>query len=165
VVEVNRLKEILSYNKDSGVFTWLKKPSAKSSRVKIGEVAGYVQDYVKIKIDGKQYKAHRLAWLYMTGYFPKEQIDHINHIKTDNRFVNLREVNNQENHKNRTVNKNNTSGVVGVGWHKASKKWLAKIGIEGTEVQLGTFVLFSDAVNARKNAEVLYGFHKNHGKG
>ena len=156
------LKEILSYSRKSGVFIW-KVPKAK--RIKINDVAGCKnkKGYITIRIDRKIYFAHRLAWLYVYGEMPTEHIDHINHIKDDNRILNLRAVTCGENNKNVPMQKNNTSGAMGVNWHKMTKRWQAFIAIDGKQKHLGLFANFSDAVDARKNAEVLYGFHKNHG--
>ena len=157
-----RLKEVLHYNKESGIFVW---HSPTTRRVKKGDIAGNVNDmgYIRIRVDGKSYRGHRLAWLYVYGKLPEKQIDHINHNRADNRIENLREVNNIENSKNHSIGINNTSGVVGVYWCNTNKRWKATIKINYKSVALGIFTCFSDAVNARKNAEVMYGFHKNHG--
>lgn len=157
-----RLKEVLNYNEQSGVFTW---KTAKAKRISVGDVAGCInkKGYITIRIDNKIYFAHRLAWLYVYGKMPNENIDHINQIKDDNRILNLREVDCAENNKNKPMQENNTSGVTGVTWHKKAKRWQAYIQIDGTQKHLGLFASFSDAVDARKNAEVLYNFHKNHG--
>ncbi len=155
------LKDILYYNKDSGVFTWKK---SKSCKIKKGDISGSVKKhgYIEIGINKKTYLAHRLAWLYEYGNFPKN-IDHINQIKTDNRISNLRQVTQTENNKNKSIMKNNTSGQCGVVWHKKSSKWQSQIVVNKKNIYLGLFKKYSDAVDARKNAEVVYGFHKNHG--
>lgn len=159
------LKKILSYDKETGLFAWKSNPSP-FSRVKIGGIAGcyHKEGYIVIGINNKSYNAHRLAWLYTYGSFPPEQIDHINHNRSDNRLENLRSVTNQENAMNRSKHKLNKSGVTGVSWSKSYKRWIGNITIDGKRIYLGNFVSFSDAVDARKNAEVLYGFHENHGK-
>lgn len=158
-----KLKEILKYSKESGVFIW---KISKAKRIKIGDFAGCVnkKGYIVIRIDNKIYFAHRLAWLYVYGEMPKEQIDHKNQQKDDNRIDNLREASCAENNKNKPMQINNTSGVMGVSWHNKCKRWQAYIAIDGVQLHLGTFVKFSDAVDARKNAEILYGFSKIHGK-
>lgn len=121
----DELKELLHYDPDTGVFTWKVSPT---NNVKVGDVAGcrYPEGYIKVHFKGKPYRAHRLAFLYMTGEWPKDQVDHINHIRDDNRWRNLRDVSHQENHRNMTRQKNNTSGVTGVYWEKAKKKWCAQ---------------------------------------
>ena len=158
-----RLKELLHYDTESGIFTWIK--IKVSNQVKVGDKAGSLKSsgYTEISIDGKKYKAHRLAFLYINGRMPTN-IDHINHKCSDNRLINLREVSHQDNCKNRSIRSDNKYGVVGVSWKKQSSKWYAYISNNGKVVHLGYFDEFSEAVNARKNAEVLYKYHKNHGK-
>jgi len=154
------LKELLHYNPDTGALTWLKSGKGRKAN---GETKGLNNGYFTIRIKGRQYKSHRLAWLYVYGVWPKDQVDHINHITTDNRIANLREVTNQENHRNASLSKNNTSGVTGVYWHKQIKKWLASIHVDYKKTHLGCFDKFEDAIAARKKAENKYGFHENHG--
>ena len=111
VLTVEELKKNLHYNPNTGVFTWVK---INSNRIKIDSAPGYVQNgYLRIAVGGKQYQAHRLAWLYMTGQMPAEFIDHINGDRTDNRFLNLRECTSQQNNENLIKpQKNNTTGFV-----------------------------------------------------
>jgi hypothetical protein len=158
----SELKNILTYDPGSGKLFW-KQDIINGS--KKGEEAGTLtsKGYIHITIDQKQYKAHRLVWLYITGDFPKNQIDHVNQIKTDNRFENLREVTNKVNHRNTPLQKNNKSGVHGVGFHKATKKWRACIKVNGQLIHLGLFSEKDSAIEARKRAEEKYQFHKNHG--
>ena len=161
MITQKELKKDLHYDESTGVFTWITKKSGIKRKI-----AGYVDaqsGYAKITINGKEYRLHRLAWLYVTGKHPKDTIDHINHNKLDNRFSNLRDITQQENCKNQSKPKNNTSGVVGVNWHKQANMWQARISIKEKRISLGFFVKFLDAVNARKNAEVLYNYHENHG--
>lgn len=159
------LKEQLYYDPLSGIFTWLTDSS--KGGFKAGRICNCtdVHGYIQININGSPKKAHRLAWLYMTGEFPKGQIDHINHIRTDNRFSNLRVVNNQENHQNRPMQKNNTSGFVGVYLYKRTGKYLAYIQKNGIKIHLGIFHNIDDAILARKNANIEHGFSDLHGIG
>jgi len=156
------LKDKLFYCPESGLFYW----KYTEKRIKKGDIAGSDDGggYIGIQINKKIYKAHRLAWLYMTGEFPLCSIDHINHITNDNRWSNLRSVSTSENNRNACKRRDNKSGVTGVIWSKSNQRWNAQITIDKNRIHLGSFVEFSDAVNARKNAEVLYGFHENHGK-
>jgi len=129
-----------------------------------GSVAGSMHNgYLRVTIMKKMYLVHRLAFLYMTGSMP-EAVDHINGEKDDNRWDNLRSVDHAENMKNMKLNTNNKSGVPGVHWSKRERKWKSGIGSGVNKVNLGTFTKFSEAVDARKNAEVLYGYHTNHGR-
>jgi hypothetical protein len=168
LITCERLKELLNYDPESGLFTRL----TSNYRWKAGCVVGSFDrsksstaGYVKVFVDGKRYKAHRLAWLYMTGEWP-EDIDHTNHVRHDNRWCNLRSVDQSENTKNRTMNKNNTSGFRGVHWYKPSGKWMAYINTSpGKRKNLGYFDSLIDAVATRLRGESQYRYHCNHGMG
>jgi hypothetical protein len=133
-----RLRQVLHYDPRTGAWIWLVQNSA---RRPAGSFAGEVKGsgYVIIGIDGLRYRAHRLAWLYMTGEWPKHQIDHKNTDRSDNRWINIRSATNVHNSFNRSANKNNTSGFKGVTWSKQRKKWFAKINVVGQQVHLGFF--------------------------
>jgi len=134
---------------------------------KVGAPAGCLNKstgYLEIKINGTKYKAHRLAYLYYHGHWPENDIDHINGIKTDNREENLRDVSHYENMRNQVLRKNNNSGVTGVSWHKASGKWRVYINTEYKIKHLGYYDKLEDAIKARKEAEIKYRYHENHGK-
>ncbi len=157
------LKQQLHYDETTGFFTWI----GLCPKNFIGKQAGTFSKqsgYINIQLLGKFYRAHRLSWLYMTGKFPNDEIDHINHNRADNRFENLRDVDATTNQRNRELPCTNTSEVSGVNWDKKSKQWRARISVDSKRINLGLFPVFSEAVDARKNAEVLYGYHENHGK-
>jgi hypothetical protein len=131
------IKSILDYNKDTGIFTW---KVNKSKRSKIGSVAGWSDNgYIKIEIDGKAYKAHRLAWLYVYGDIPEMIIDHANNNRSDNRIENLREATYQENSENYKTPKTNKSGVKNVSWYKQLNKWVVSMSIKGKKKTIGYF--------------------------
>jgi DUF4097 and DUF4098 domain-containing protein YvlB len=157
------LKSLLDYNPETGKFIWRVN---NKNYVKSGSEAGWIDSYGYrvIGIDKKGYKGHRLAWLWYYGRWPENEIDHINHNRGDNRIKNLREVSHQENVKNRSRPRNNTSGHVGVHWYKGQKKWCANIESNGKKIYLGSFKEKEDAVKARKEAEAKYKFHQNHGR-
>ena len=150
------LKEVLEYNPDTGVFIRVKSNKYFNNRVKVGDVAGSKnnQRYISIKIKGKTYKAHRLAYLYMTGNFPKNDIDHINHIRDDNRWVNLRDATDLQNGSNRVKHKNNTSGYKGVCWSKLHKKWRARIKYMYKYIHLGLYNTPEEAAEAYKKKSI-----------
>ena len=131
------LKERLHYDPETGIFTWA--VGCKGNRA--GDAAGSLKPsgYRQIMIDGRLYRAHRLAWLYVYGKWPADLIDHINGLRDDNRIVNLREATAAENQQNRTANANNASGFMGVYWHKRDCKWRSHIKIEGRVKHLGCF--------------------------
>ncbi len=156
------LRNVFNYNENTGIFTWAKKTS---KTVTVGKIAGTLsKGYIKIRYNGKRYEAHRLAWLYVYGEMPSDDIDHINRDRADNSIVNLRITTKAENNKNKGLDSRNTSGTTGVYWFTARNRWVARIGVDGKFIHLGIFAEYSEAVNARKNAEVLYGFSDTHGK-
>ncbi len=149
-----RLLELLIYNPFAGHFCWL----VGRRGTKAGKVAGYLRrnGYRSIGIDGRLYLVHRLAWLYVTGQWPVQQIDHINGLRHDNRWLNLRAaspVQNSRNAKRRSINK---SGAKGVRWHKRSRKWNAEIRVNGRQISLGYFDTLSDAAAAYSKASNVH---------
>lgn len=164
ILTQERLKELLSYDKVSGNFTCL---VATSSRRRKGDVVGCIDKsnrYRVIGIDGVQYLAHRLVWLYCYGHFPKGQIDHKSHCRDDNSLDNLRVTSSTGNNRNKTISKRNTSGYNGVYWDSKNKKWRARIKRKNKNIELGSFDNKLDAAKARKDGDIKYGFHKNHGE-
>ena len=163
MITQKELKKLLHYDLDTGVFTKLTRAANHSNigdKLKTITWAGYTS----VCLSGRKYQAHRLAWLYVMGSWPKEQIDHINHIRSDNRWVNLREVNHQDNHKNISLQKNNRSGVNGVHYDKKTKKWRAYFHRNQRFIGLGRFTDKFEAICARLSANNKYGFHANHGR-
>ncbi|RJP45482.1 HNH endonuclease [Candidatus Parcubacteria bacterium] len=156
-LSAERLREALHYDFDTGTWTWI---SAPHSRVPIGSRAGSLDSkgYLRIGIDGREYRSHRLAWLYMTGEWPPHEIDHINLDKLDNRWRNLRLATGSQNQANKSLYSNNRSGAKGVGWHRRSRKWRAFIQKNGFQIHLGCFSAFEDARRAYEAAaEQLHG--------
>lgn len=148
------LMELLSYDPATGCFVW---NSARRNSVAAGDVAGSAtwNGYVGIKINGKRYLAHRLAWLYVHGVWTENQLDHINRIRNDNRLENIREVTNQQNHFNVTTQSNNTSGHTGVSWSAQHKKWQAYIMVNQKQNHLGHFASLEEAAEAYQKAKAV----------
>ncbi len=152
-----RLLSLLNYNPATGVFTWRED---RTPSVRAGAVAGsqLSTGYIQIKVDERLYGAHRLAWFYIHGRWPTPCVDHRNMTKWDNRIENLREATRGQNNMNRRVPANNQSGFTGVGWNNHSKKWCARINIDGKRRNVGFFVRIEDAIAARAvAAETHYG--------
>lgn len=131
----DRLKELFNYNPETGLFT----RTISASHAKKGSIAGTkFRGYLCISVDGKEYMAHRLAWLYMTGKFPENHIDHINTNKADNRFCNLRDATLKVNNQNiRKATIRNKCGILGVSTRYG--KYTAAIKSNDVSIYLGTF--------------------------
>lgn len=155
-----RLKEVLNYDAESGVFTW----ADNRSKAAKGKIAGGVDGhgYWIICIDHVRHSAHRLAWLYVHGCLPNE-VDHQNHNRIDNRLINLRATDRSGNARNISKPINNKSGVMGVSWTKRLGKRNDKWEVRACGKFLGYFDDFFEAVCKRKSAELQFGFHPNHG--
>lgn len=141
ILSAERLREVLHYDPETGVFTWKVRTS---NRVNVGSAAGAMlkTGYLSICIDSKFYRAHRLAWLYVRGEWPKADIDHLNGKRTDNRFCNLRDASRSKNQQNlrKARGENTHSGLLGVHrTDKVHKQWRASIKVDGKDKHLGNF--------------------------
>ena len=160
----SRLKELYSYNPDIGDFIRIKTIGGGG---KAGSIAGYIvsgMGYRRIRIDRSAYYTHRLAFLYMTGHMPDDEVDHINHVRDDNRWSNIRQATRKQNTRNVKLKTTNKSGTTGVSWSKNKNRWIAQIQVAKKHVHLGYFKQLKDAVSAREQAIMANGFHTNHGK-
>jgi len=146
-----RLKELLHYDSETGIFT----STTTRGRTASDRVAGSLgcRGYRRIGIDGVTYLESRLAWFYMEGHWPENDIDHINRIKSDNRWKNLRHVSRRCNMRNSNTYESNTSGITGVSWDESKRKWMAHIMVDGKSITIGRFKSKVDAARARWNAE------------
>ena len=155
------VRDLFEYRDDN--LWWRERPS---NNVDMSKPAGWItaDGRRQIMFKGKHYKAHRLIFLYEYGRLPDNDIDHINGKPLDNRIENLRDVTTQENNKNKRKQSNNTSGHMGVSWHKGVEKWQAQIQVDGVVMYLGYFNVLEDAVAARQAASIKHGFHDNHGR-
>lgn len=123
-----------------------------------------ITGYRRVRLFGRCTMEHRIIWELHNGEIPEGmEIDHINHVRDDNRIENLRLVRRQQNNQNASRRKDNTSGVTGVSWCKTKKRWCASININGKKTSIGYYISKQQAVEARKMAENTIGFHKNHG--
>ncbi len=150
------LSSLLDYNPDTGVFTWR---VSRRGHVKAGDVAGKVnsQGYCQIKVGGVSYMAHRLAWMFVNGQFPSEEIDHINRNPLDNRASNLREARRIENCRNVGGWSNKKSGLPqGVTYDKSRGKFMARASCNGVSKNLGRFDSAEEAGKAAKKARTEF---------
>lgn len=144
----DKLKEILAYNHDSGLFRWKVRAA---TNIKIGDVAGCDDSdgYRHIGIKGTLYLAQRLVWLYVYGKWPRGVIDHIDHDPSNNRIANLRDVTESENHQNR-------QGVRGYSWHRGAGKWSAKIKVNRKTRYIGIYETEPEARAAYLAAKKIF---------
>jgi hypothetical protein len=147
ILTQERLRFLLDYDPNTGLFRW-KNPT--SNRVRIGSVCSChdKHGYIVIRVVGKLFKAHQLAWLYTHGKFASE-LDHINQTRDDNRIVNLREASRSMQMHNAGMLRNNTSGAKGVSYHAPAKKWHARIWIAGKCHSIGYFNTVEEAQKER----------------
>lgn len=136
VISQSRLRYLLDYDPDTGLFVW---SNPTSRRVKRGRIAGNIDSmgYVQLSLDNRDYRAHRLAWLYINGEYPSEEIDHINMIRSDNRIANLRKATRHQNARNRVAYASSTTGFKGV--IRSRNKFSARITVDGKPMHLGQF--------------------------
>lgn len=163
--DVDRVREVLEYSPETGAFTWR---VTLSNAAVAGRRAGSIntKGYVSIRIDGKQYKAHRLAWLCYYGVDPCEiEIDHKDMDKSNTAIGNLRLATRKQNNENIGVPKNSTSGVRGVSFQKNEKHWTAYIYHNRKRIYLGCFKDMQPAIDARIAAETRLFTHSNGIKG
>lgn len=157
---VKTLKEILIYNKDSGIFYW--KQDRKGGIIK-GDIAGGLKEgYITITLNNIKYSAHRLAVLYMSGNWPKDCVDHINHIRNDNSWKNLREVSKKDNARNQSLPYNDKIGIRGLSFNEKKNRWIVQL--IGVKKIYKSFIKKHDALYFLKSKRKEFGYHENHGK-
>jgi hypothetical protein len=173
---VEVIRKLISYDPHTGKLWWLKRsadlfPTQRAAHAwnmqHAGKEAFTAIDnfgYKRGRIFGKNYSAHRVVMALTTGEFPPAQVDHMNGVRTDNRRSNLRLATCSDNSMNRRIHHRNKSGKSGVCWISEKKKWRAYICSNGKRSLLGYFKDMAEAIKARTKAEVLAGFHKNHGR-
>lgn len=150
------VREHLSYDPGTGELKWRKGRRGRKGNMDVGSSDG--DGYIQLKIDRKVYKAHRIIWLWWYGYFPENQIDHIDRDRMNNRLSNLREVSHQCNMRNAGMDKRNSSGVKGVTRHELADKWQVCIRVANKTRYLGIYTCFVEAVAHRLAAEQCLGW-------
>ena len=144
-----------NYNKVKGLLTL--KDGAKVGYEHLCGQKGYEKPYIRTEHDEKQLSVHRIIWVLVTGEQP-DTIDHKDGNGLNNKWSNLRSVSHAKNMTNKKVYDSNTSGCAGVHMHKRSGKWVARIAHKGKRIVLGTFEHLHQAIEARKEAEVIYNY-------
>jgi len=149
-MEQDSLKSLLRYDPESGLFFWL---VDRPGIIKSGDVAGTViSGRVYVRFMGRQQQAHRLAFLYMTGSFPIDEVDHRDGNPINNSWGNLRECTHGQNAQNKKVSKRNKSGYLGVSKHKSG--WQATIAVDKKYYHLGLFKTPEEAHSAYLDAKL-----------
>lgn len=173
---VDMIRKVVQYEPESGIFKWTKrdaslfkggKSQADSWNNRFAGKSAFStkrDGYLCASIFNVSYSAHRVAWAISHGYWPIQEIDHINGDRSDNRLANLRLADRSEQRRNCSVSKRNKSGIIGVCYVAAEKKWKAYISSEGKQINLGLYADFESAVESRKFHERKLGYHKNHGR-
>jgi hypothetical protein len=181
-IDIEVIRDLVSYDETSGVLRWLPRPASyfpcnsrggQKGAMKrwngqfAGKVAGCLNKgtgYIYVYLLGSSFGAHRLIFALAHGRWPADQIDHVNGVRHDNRVRNLREVSALQNARNRACPASNPSGMIGVRWYPKQRRWRAGIKVGGVPKHLGWFDNFEDAKSARQAASAALGFHENHGR-
>lgn len=167
-LDVEALKEFLAYSPDTGLFRWLKR-TGKTGPDRTGQIAGSkdFEGYIVIKVNQKIYRAHRLAWAFVTGKPPSDEIDHIDGNPSNNVWKNLREATSAENLRNRGMHRRNKSGFKGATLIRdpnRKKKYRASIRVDGKSIFLGNYMTAQEAHQAYcEAAKIYHGYFANSG--
>ncbi|WAX06043.1 hypothetical protein BD26P3_00042 [Phocaeicola phage BD26P3] len=164
MITFQEAKELFIYDRDTGIIKWRKRFNPMQRADLVAGNTSRRDGYTRISFKDKPYLAHRIAMLLSFGFCDDRlQVDHINHIRDDNRLSNLRFVTFADNQRNKTKRSNNTSGVTGVSYCKDRRKYVAQIVVDGANISLGRFVTLEEAAEVRKAAEIKYNYNANHG--
>lgn len=160
--------ELFRYDYETGVLYWRWRVNNRVPKtLEAGTQRKSNSDgYLNVSVNGRLYPVHRIVMLMCYGFYGEGlEVDHINHVRNDNRLFNLRIVTRSENSKNQSVSSKNTSGVTGVYFSKAKKKYIAQIKVNRETIYLGIFDTLEGAAEARRQADKKYKFNNNHGEG
>ncbi len=150
-IDRQTLMLLLHYEPSTGKLTWNIGRRKCNAYAEAGTLDSH--GYRQVMVEGRQYAGHRLIWFWMTGRWPRHEVDHKNRVRDDNRWVNLREATTGEQRQNQKERSDASSGFRGVGYLEAKNKWLARIALQGRRRHLGLHDTIIDAVAARLGAE------------
>lgn len=159
-ITLSRLRELVEYVPETGVFLW------RAGRRK-GRTAGTSRKngYRLLQLDGVSYYQHRLAWFYVRGEWPINDVDHEDENKRNNAWNNLRLATKSQNQHNRSTPRNNTSGIKGVSWDAKAGKWCAQLSHNRVKHRLGVFTdKHEAALDVQALRDKLHGAFSNHGQ-
>ena len=158
--------ELFRYDYETGVLYWRWRINSRVPKTLEAGTQYKSSGYLYVKVHGRLYLVHRIVMLMCYGFYGEGlEVDHINHIRNDNRLCNLRFVTRSENNRNKSVSSKSTTGVTGVDFSKAHKKYRARIRVNQEAIHLGVFDTLEGAAEARRQADRKYKFNSNHGKG
>lgn len=166
MLNIAKLRSQLSYNPETGEFKWKESGSGRRKNLVAGTIKRQREDrnvWRKIVFDQQEYTSGQLAWALMTGKLPDFIVDHIDQDSLNDRWSNLRPGDNCVDQRNNKKSSRNTTGIVGVKWHKTSSKYHAFIGAGGKQKYLGSSEDFFEAVCIRKKAELEFNYSPLHG--
>ena len=158
--------ELFRYDYETGVLYWRWRVNSRVPKTLEAGTQRKSSGYLSVSVHGRDYSVHRIVMLMCYGFYGEGlEVDHINHVRNDNRLVNLRFVTHGENMRNKSVSSKSTTGVTGVDFLKAHKKYRARIRVDGETIHLGMFETLEEAAAARAEANLKFNFNNNHGKG
>lgn len=158
--------ELFRYDYETGVLYWRWRVNPRVPKTLEAGTQRNSDGYLYVNVHGRLYLVHRVVMLMCYGFCGEGlEVDHINHVRNDNRLVNLRFVTHRENMRNKSVSSKNTTGVTGVDFSKARKKYRAQIRVNREFIHLGMFETLEEAAAARAEANLKFKFNNNHGEG
>ena len=166
MLEYREALELFRYDYETGVLYWRRRVNSRVPKTLEAGAQNKSSGYLSVRVHGRLYQVHRVVMLMCYGFYGEGlEVDHINHVRNDNRLVNLRFVTHRGNMRNQSVSGKNTSGVTGVYFSKAKKKYITQIEVNREAIYLGIFDTSESAAEARRQADRKYKFNSNHGKG
>lgn len=166
MLEYREALKLFRYDYETGVLYWHRRNSNRVPKTPEAGTQKESSGYLYVQVHGRLCPVHRVVMLMCYGFYGEGlDVDHINHVRNDNRLFNLRFVTRSENSKNQSLSSKSTTGVTGVSFLKARKKYIAQIGVNRKLIYLGMFEALEEAAAARAEANLKFKFNNNHGKG
>lgn len=166
MLEYREALELFRYDYETGVLYWRWRVNSRVPKTLEAGAQNKSSGYLSVRVHGRLYQVHRVVMLMCYGFYGEGlEVDHINHVRNDNRLFDLRFVTRSENSKNQSLSGKSTTGVTGVSFLKARKKYIAQIGVNRKLIYLGMFETLEEAAAARAEANLKFKFNDNHGKG
>lgn len=156
------LLEVFNYDKKTGKLFYKETKSGRSSKEAVSKD---VEGYLRVCLNYKTYRLHRIIYKMVHGDFDESlQIDHVDGNVSNNRIKNLKAKTTSGNAKNQKTPKDNKTGQIGVCYRKSTKRYRVSISVDKKQKELGTFKTLEEAIKVRKESEKQYGYHENHGR-